>query len=59
MASKITKIIKMWRDLMLTSHPTSGAKDRPTIPKSPLEGGYLTFCRALPTTDIPLPPSDI
>lgn len=49
----------MWRDLMLTSQPTSCAKDRPTIPESPLKGGYLTFSTALSATDIPLPPPDI
>lgn len=44
---------------MLTNHPTPSAKDRPTTPKSPLKEGYLIFSRALSSTDIPLPPSDV
>lgn len=32
---KLRKKIKMWRDL--TSHPTSCASNRTTIPKSPLK----------------------
>jgi len=59
MATNITKIINMWRALMLASYPTSCAKVRSTIPKLPLKGGYLTSSRALSATDIPVPPSDI